>query len=161
MNVSEYNRTVDLYSDNLYRFMLKSIGNDAQAKDLVQEAYLKLWNSRNQIPFEKSKSWLFTTGYRTMIDQIRRAKHQGDWNQVDESVYATDNHYSDLSEILEQGLDRLPAIQKQVVLLRDYEGYAYKEIGEITGLEESQVKVYIFRARKKLKDFIGSVEGVL
>jgi RNA polymerase sigma-70 factor (ECF subfamily) len=61
-----------------------------------------------------------------------------------------------LSEVLEEALNRLPAIQKQVILLRDYEGYDYKEIGKITDLTESQVKVYIFRARKSLKAYIGN-----
>jgi RNA polymerase sigma-70 factor (ECF subfamily) len=47
-----------------------------------------------------------------------------------------------------------------VVLLRDYEGYNYQEIGELTNLSESQVKVYIYRARLFLKKYIGSIEAV-
>ena len=69
--------------------------------------------------------------------------------------------YSDLKEILNEALEKLPEIQKSVVLLRDYEGYNYTEIGEITGLKESQVKVYIFRARKFLKEYIGAMENVI
>ena len=67
----------------------------------------------------------------------------------------------DVKEILDKALDRLPAIQKSVVLLRDYEGYSYKEIGEITGLSETQVKVYIYRARLYLKKYIVSIETVI
>ena len=52
-------------------------------------------------------------------------------------------------------------IQKSVVLLRDYEGYSYAEIAEITDLSESQVKVYIFRARKTLQAYIRDLELVL
>jgi RNA polymerase sigma-70 factor (ECF subfamily) len=48
-----------------------------------------------------------------------------------------------------------------VLLLRDYEGYDYAEIGQITGLNESQVKVYIFRARTFLKNYIGKIEAVI
>jgi len=69
--------------------------------------------------------------------------------------------YSDLKEILNEALNKLPEIQKSVVLLRDYEGYSYEEIGEITGLKEAQVKVYIFRARTFLKNYIGSIEKVV
>jgi RNA polymerase sigma-70 factor (ECF subfamily) len=58
-------------------------------------------------------------------------------------------------------MDRLPSIQKTVVLLRDYEGYSYLEIADITGLNEAQVKVYIFRARKALRTFIGALEELL
>jgi len=62
---------------------------------------------------------------------------------------------------LNEALNKLPEIQRSVIMLRDYEGYDYNEIGEITGLNESQVKVYIFRARKFLKNYIGSIEAVI
>jgi len=58
-------------------------------------------------------------------------------------------------------VNKLPEIQRSVVLLRDYEGYSYEEIGKITGLNEAQVKVYIYRARVFLKEYIGSLENVL
>jgi RNA polymerase sigma-70 factor (ECF subfamily) len=69
--------------------------------------------------------------------------------------------YTDLKEVLNRGLEQLPEIQKTVLLLRDYEGYNYAEIGAITGLSESQVKVYIFRARTFLKNYIGRMEAVI
>ena len=68
---------------------------------------------------------------------------------------------SELKEILENALAKLPEQQRQLILLRDYEGYSYNEIGEITGLNETQVKVYIFRARKVLKDYIVKMENAL
>jgi len=58
-------------------------------------------------------------------------------------------------------LNTLPEIQRSVILLRDYEGYNYEEIAEVTELTLSQVKVYIFRGRQKLKEYIGSIEAVL
>jgi RNA polymerase sigma-70 factor (ECF subfamily) len=67
----------------------------------------------------------------------------------------------DLHEILNRGLGELSEIQRNVVLLRDYEGYSYQEIGEMTDLSEQQVKVYIFRARKFLKEYIGTIEAVI
>ena len=66
-----------------------------------------------------------------------------------------------LQEILHNALNTLPEIQKTVVVLRDYEGYSYEEIGEITNLNPSQVKVYIFRARVTLKNHIGSIANIL
>ena len=67
----------------------------------------------------------------------------------------------DLKEILNEALDRLPEVQKTVVLLGDYEGYNYAEIAEITGLSEAQVKVYIFRARKALKAYLKTLDLVI
>jgi RNA polymerase sigma factor (sigma-70 family) len=69
------------------------------------------------------------------------------------------NH--DLKSILDQALNTLSDIQKSVILLRDYEGYNYKEIAEVTGLNLSQVKVYIFRGRQKLKNYIGKMDVVI
>jgi RNA polymerase sigma-70 factor (ECF subfamily) len=69
--------------------------------------------------------------------------------------------YKGLKELLNKALDSLPDIQRAVVILRDYEGYSYDEIGSITGLNESQVKVYIFRARQSLKTHLGSLEAIL
>jgi len=62
---------------------------------------------------------------------------------------------------LNKAVDKLPEIQKSVVLLRDYEGCSYEEIGKITHLTESQVKVYIYRARVFLKNYIGSLDRVI
>ena len=55
------------------------------------------------------------------------------------------------NEVVERAVSILPPIQKSVILLRDLQGYSYKEIGEILELSDAQVKVYLFRARKKIK----------
>jgi RNA polymerase sigma factor (sigma-70 family) len=62
---------------------------------------------------------------------------------------------------LHEALNTLPEIQKSVILMRDYEGYNYDEIAEMTKLSLSQVKVYIFRGRQKLKQYLGSIEMVI
>jgi RNA polymerase sigma-70 factor (ECF subfamily) len=69
--------------------------------------------------------------------------------------------YSDLNEILHEAIGRLPEQQKTAVMLRDYEGYSYKEIGDITGLSEAQVKINIYRGRLALKNYIGKIETVI
>jgi RNA polymerase sigma-70 factor (ECF subfamily) len=148
---------VDLYSDRVYRYILKSIGDSNLAKDIVQEAFVRLWEVHNDVRFEKSKSWLFTTAYRIMIDGIRRQSKTSRMESHHPEPQHS-NQWSDLQEVLHDALNELPDIQKQVVLLRDYEGYSYEEIGEITELNPSQVKVYIFRARKRLKDYLVSMD---
>lgn len=72
-----------------------------------------------------------------------------------------EKQYSDLKEVLNEALNKLPEVQRSVVMLRDYEGYSYEEIGNIMELNESQVKVYIFRARTFLKNYIGSLDKVI
>ena len=64
-------------------------------------------------------------------------------------------------KILEEALSRLNETQRSLVLLKDYEGYSYEEIGKITGLNESQVKVYLHRARIQLKNYLVKPENVI
>ena len=161
MNTVEFNKTVDLYSDNLYRFILKSIRDADMANDIVQDTFEKMWLKVDEISFDKAKSYMFTTGYRTMIDAIRKNSKQTDFTDVDESRHVTHNQYSGLQEVLHEAVEKLPKIQRDVILLRDYEGYSYEEIGQVTGLNESQVKVYIFRARKAMKAYLVSIETVI
>lgn len=161
MNVDQYNTSVDLYSDNLYRFILKNIKDEDKAKDVVQDSFEKLWIKIETVSHEKVKSYLFSTAYHTMIDLIRKEKRMTVLEETNMGEYYHSEQFSDLNEILHKALNRLPEIQRSAVLLRDYEGYSYEEIGEITGLNESQVKVYIFRARAFLKNYIVSLEMVI
>lgn len=160
MNQQQYNQSVDLYADGLYRFVLKNCRNSDDAQDIVQDVYLKLWEKIETVDNEKVKSYLFTSAYRTMLDKIKKMKPVS----VEGLKYTEPNHsssYNDVNELLEKALQLLPEIQKAVITLRDYEGYNYDEIGEILNLNESQVKVYIFRARKFLKEYIGKIEVLI
>jgi len=159
MDVFEYNRCVDRFSDRIYGYILKQIRDSDTAKDIVQEAYAKLWVKVDTVAFVSAKSYLYKTAYHTMIDWIRKRKFETSMEHIPHPK--TNHSYSDLSEHLEAGLNRLPEIQRAVVLLRDYEGYSYHEIGEILDLNESQVKVYIYRARLALKKYIGKIEVVI
>lgn len=161
MTVAEYNQCVDSYSDSLYRFILKHIKDEDVAKDIVQDTYEKVWRKVNDIESTNAKSYMFTAAHHTLVDYTRKAKKQGDFTETVENSLKHEKHYSDIKEVLNMALDKLPDIQKSVVLLRDYEGYDYTEIGKITNLTESQVKVYIFRARAALKNYIGKLETVI
>lgn len=161
MTVTEFNTCVDQYSDNLYRFILKHIKDPDVARDIVQDTYEKVWRKVNDIESTNAKSYLFTAAHHTLIDYTRKAKKQGDYTEAVEQKLQHSNQYNDIKEVLNRALDKLPEIQKSVVLLRDYEGYDYAEIGRITGLNESQVKVYIFRARAFLKNYIGNLEAII
>lgn len=161
MTVEEYNKAVDLYSDNLYRFVLKNCRNEEMAQDVVQDSFEKLWMKLDTVEGEKVKSYLFTTGYHKMLDIIKKDKRIIELEGANEESHRHSEQYSDLSEVLQAALNRLPEIQRSVILLRDYEGYSYEEIGEVTGLNESQVKVYIYRARLSLKNYLVKLENII
>ena len=161
MTAEEFNQCVDHYSDGVYRFILKNIRDDQAAMDIVQDAFEKMWMKFREINQARAKSYLFTTAYHRMIDYIRKEKRM---QRLDEKIEPQDyNHqpFNDLKVVLDEALQRLPEIQRSLILLRDYEGYSYEEIGNITGLNESQVKVYIFRGRLALKNYLVSIENLV
>jgi RNA polymerase sigma factor (sigma-70 family) len=161
MTTTEYNKCVDEHADGVYRFILKNMKDEEEARDVVQDAFEKMWRNVANVEGSKSKSYLFTTAYHTMIDRIRKKKHVSDYTEVNEESLFHTEQYSDLKNILNNAINLLPDTQRAVILLRDYEGYSYEEIGTITGLNESQVKVYIYRARLFLKEYIGTIERVI
>lgn len=158
MTTKEYNICVKSYSDGAYRFILKNIRHEADAEDVVQTAFERLWMNHANVSFDTAKSYIFTTAYRLMIDLIRKNKRIEYTETLPETEIRNKGENFELKELLEKGLQTLSEVQRSVLLLRDYEGYDYKEIGEIVNLNESQVKVYIFRARQKLQVFIKQVQ---
>lgn len=161
MTTKEYNLVVENYADRVFRYILKTIRDSERANDLVQDSFEKLWRNCADISFSKAKSYLFSIAHNTMVDMIRKENRQivTDTSEMPEAAHS--KQYSDVKEILNEALKKLPEVQRSVILLRDYEGYSYEEIGEICKLNESQVKVYIYRARLFLKNYIGQIEKVI
>ena len=161
MTEKEYNECVKTYADNVYRFIVKNLRHEEDARDVVQTAFEKMWINREQIDPVKCKSYLFTVAYHQMIDHLRKIKRIHLKEEFNENTRVSDRSVNNVRKILEEALSRLPETQRSLVLLKDYEGYSYEEIGKITGLNESQVKVYLHRARLHLKNYLVKIENVI
>jgi RNA polymerase sigma factor (sigma-70 family) len=161
MTEKEYNNCVKEHADSVYRFILKNLRNSEDARDVVQSAFEKMWISRNTVDGTRCKSFLFTVAYHQMIDHIRKGKPVVYKEEMMEDVPVYSRQTQHTKKILEMALARLNETQRSLVLLKDYEGYSYEEIGEITGLSASQVKVYLHRARIQLKNYLVSPENIL
>jgi len=161
MTEKDYNNCVDLNADGVYRFIVKNIQHNEDARDIVQTAFEKLWVNRNSVDPLKAKSYLFTVAYHQMIDHIRADKKMNLTNNYEEAnANATYQNNHELKQVLLRAINELNPTQKSLVLLKDYEGYSYQEIGEIMNLSESQVKVYLHRARLLLKTKLSHFEKV-
>ncbi|HEY1023153.1 MAG TPA: RNA polymerase sigma factor, partial [Flavisolibacter sp.] len=119
------------------------------------------WRARAEVDNSKCKSFLFTVAYNGMIDHLRKVKRVYLKEEFREETRVSDRQHNNAKEILERALAKLSETQRSLVLLKDYEGYSYEEIGKIMNLSESQVKVYLHRARLQLKDYIVKVENVI
>jgi RNA polymerase sigma factor (sigma-70 family) len=161
MTEREYNDCVSLYSDNVYRFILKNLRHAEDARDVVQGAFEKLWINRAQVENGRSKSYLFTVAYHQMIDHIRKNKRITLREEFTEETRGSEVQRNNAARVLNEALAKLNDTQRSLVMLKDYEGYSYEEIGKIMELSESQVKVYLHRARLALKEYIVKPENVI
>jgi RNA polymerase sigma factor (sigma-70 family) len=157
----DYKQAVQEYTKNIFRFLYKSLRDEEAVNDIVQDCFLKLWQHRTEVDARKVKAWLFSVANNAMLNYLKAASRKtilkDDFNLP--PVYQ--QHNFDAKKILERVLDELPAVQKSIILLRDLEGYEYREIGEILELSETQVKVYLFRGRQKVKMAIRQLNYVL
>jgi len=161
MTEREYNQCVNLYADNVYRFIFKNLGHQEDAKDIVQGAFEKMWINRDNVENNRCKSYLFTVAYHQMIDHIRKNKRVTLKEEFSEQAKISASVQHDSKRILHEAIKRLNETQRSLVMLKDYEGYSYEEIGKITGLSDSQVKVYLHRARLQLREYIVKPENVI
>ena len=161
MTDREYNSCVSDHADGVYRFILKNLQHAEDARDVVQSAFEKMWVNRDKVNAATAKSFLFTVAYNQMIDHIRKNKRIELREHFNEDARIASGDTPSFKRELEKALQQLTPLQKSLVLLKDYEGYSYEEIGKITALNASQVKVYLHRARLQLKEIVGKIENII
>lgn len=155
MTANEYNQCVSEHADGLYRFAVSLLSDLAEAEDIVQHVFEKFWRRHEDVELGAAKTYLFTSVHRACIDFFRRKKTSRNTTELlphhDASVAG---HDYETRQLIQKMLENLTEDQKSLILLRDYEGYSYKEIAEILNLTEAQVKINLFRTRKKLQFFL-------
>lgn len=160
MKVSDYNNYVKIYTQSIYRFVCKLLGSRDAAKDLTQDTFMKLWEQGKALEAVKVKAWLYTTSYRLSLVYLEKHKK----NVSDEVLLSrtvTPNDPPDLKDLIQASMLLLTELQRSALLLRDYEGYSYAEIAEILHISEDSVKVHLYRARQKMKEYIRDIKIVL
>lgn len=152
MTAKEYNKGVRLWADDAMRFAMRCCPSRPDCEDAVQEALASLWSHRDEVPQAKGKSYLLSAAYRSLMMTLRHDKVVQRYAEQTEmeTVQMPDEHF-DLHEAIERALQTLPEVQRAILQLRDVEGYSYTEIGETLSLSDSQVQVYLFRARVNMR----------
>src|SRR5207249_9680913 len=114
MTENEYNECVKTYADNVYRFILKNLRHEEDARDVVQTAFEKMWRNRHEVEFERCKSYLFTVAYHQMIDHLRKAKRIQLREEFNETTSIYNKPSNNLKKVLEQALATLNEIQRSL-----------------------------------------------
>lgn len=161
MQLKEFENMVLPFKNKMYRLALRIVGNTHEAEDVVQEVMIKVWKKRDYLETVNNlEAWCMTLTKNEAIDQTR-SKHRRTVGM--ETQFDLQDHRSDAQKQLEvsetlntvkQYIDALPEKYKVVVHLRDIEEMSYDEIAEVTSYTKEQVKVYLHRGRKKLREQI-------
>ena len=128
-----------------------------EAEDIVQECFEVLWKNRDKVEMKSAKSYLFSVAHKKIIDTFRSDVKTQNFESVFTELIG-DQEETDDKQLVLLAINQIPALYKELLTLRDLESYSYKEIEEITHLTEAQVKVYLFRARKAIKEKILQLE---
>ncbi len=147
------------FTPNLLRFSKHIAGNAIEAGDIVQECFEVLWKNLEKVELQSAKSYLFSIAHKKIIDSFRTDSRLENFDPSyhEQAVYPDQ---TDTQQLVQLAINKIPAIYKELLTLRDLECYSYKEIEEITHLTEAQVKVYLFRARKAIKEKILELETI-
>lgn len=158
MQVKEFNQLVNRLKDKMYRLALRVVNNQEEAEDVVQESLIKIWNKRDKLAeIENPAAYCMTITRNMGIDKLRGRKVVT--TDIDEQYSIKANSpdperdliaKDELSSVMKV-VDALPENHRTVIQLRDIEGYTYKEISEMTGFSIEKVKVYLHRARTRLR----------
>lgn len=150
----------EIYSEqmhDLFRYLLSLTGDSHFAEDLMQETFYRMLVHINYYKGEEIRPWLFTIAYNAFIDWYRKEKKYKT-TTIEEfhlpNVPSTEHSYFVKHEIASwlEGLSSLPLERRNVLLLRDYYGFSYKEIAEMTGLSLAKVKIELHRGRKEARN---------
>ncbi len=163
MNATEFKQLLLPLNARLYKVAFLLLGNEDDAKDVVQDAYLKLWNQREKLNNLDNPQAFCTTLVRNMcIDRHRAASLAVVDKPPEELPIAGDDNASrhieqqQTAQLLNHCLARLPAQQQQVVRMRDLAGCSMHEIEKATGLTTVNARVVLSRARKSLRELFQS-----
>ena len=154
MTTKDYNQCVNDYSDALYRYLSRMYTDQEMARDVVQSVFEKLWIKRDELNLREVKSYLFTMARNKAIDVWRKNKRIISIQEHHDRVELNKAKSFEDMDYVNYCLRELNENQKSILLLREYEGHSYEDIAEITGMTLSQIKINLFRARKKVMNTV-------
>lgn len=159
MDATSFKQQFLPYHQKLYRVAFRLMGNAQDAEDMVQEAYLKLWKKRDELPQVSSiEAYCVTLIKNLCYDELRSAHIDEDSRLPEELNLSTDNNVAheveqrDEINQVKKLIGQLPQQQKQVILLRDVNDCSFEEIEQATGLSAINIRVLLSRARKKIRE---------
>ena len=167
MSLEDFTHLILPIKNKLFRFSLRIVGNSAEAEDVVQEVFIKVWKKRSDLAnYSNVEAWCMTLTKNLSIDKIRSKHRRADsfkegfdipTSRAENPYHQT--AYNDTFDRVQKLLGELPEKQRMVMQLRDIEGLAYQEIADALDISLQQVKVNLFRARQQIRAKLVNTES--
>ncbi len=157
MKRQTFRNVVDDHQDRLFSAAVYILGNTAEAEEVVQEVFIKLWQQKQTLKDTHLRAWLLKVTRNACLDLIRKRVHQRNYAvaagaQSNVLTLYTEAEAAELGDDLQQMINGLKEPYRSLIVMREVEGYRYNEIGQALDLSEQQVKVYLYRARRQLRE---------
>ncbi len=166
MSLEAFKTRVLPVKDKLFRYTLRILKNEDEAKDVVQETLIKVWNKRDEMhTYENMEAWCIRVARNLALDKLKSKHNKSvdidnayDLHSSTQSPYSS-TEQSDTMTSIHHFINKLPDLQKQVIQLRDIDGFSYQEISDILKQNLNSVKVNLFRARKQVREQLINVNA--
>lgn len=158
----QFHQWVNDYRDHVWTLARNLLSDRAEAEDVTQEAYLKLWHHREDFAQRPVRPWLLRVTRNLCIDRLRVRKTTVELSEADAETTGPQREVSAAREVddLRAAIAAMDEPFRSLILLRDMQQHRYDEVARILELSESQVKVYLHRARTRLRDLLVTRRGI-
>lgn len=164
MEQSEFIAHIKRMKSRLYRLAYRILNNREDAEEAVQEAFIKIWEKRDQIRKDSNIDGFATIVLRNVcLDKFKSKHYKHKKSNIEDFAYSLENHdispyknaeFKDAAELVHRIIEDLPEKAQQIIKLRDIDGFSNSEVAEMLGIDENVVKVTLSRARKKIRDIL-------
>lgn len=156
-----YHQWVKDYQDQAWTLARYLLRDAQEAEDATQDAFVKLWHHQHEIDPEKIKPWLMKVTRNGCLDRLRRRRDNVEFNEGhmagDVNGPMQDVATHELGGWLRRAIEGLKEPYRSLVVLRDVHQHSYEEVAGMLELSLAQVKVYLHRARKELREQLAEV----
>ena len=154
----QYQQAIEKYRQRVFSFAYYSLRRREDAEDITQDVFIRLWQHWKKVDPERMGAWLMRVAHNSVIDHVR--KHKADKQRVtleqgvEDLVTVTDNTLEtrEFQHQLESAISDLAEPYRSIIIMRDVQGMSYLEIEQTLNLSQSQVKVYLHRGRRRLRE---------
>ncbi len=157
-----FQKLFEEHSKDLYKFLYYKYGSDNNPKDLVQDAFTKLWNNCKNVLPDKARAFLFTVANNQMLNELAKKKTALNYSLQKPKAYTSESpeyilEESEYMNKLQRALEELTPDQRTAFMLNRIEDKKHKEIAEMLGVSQKTVEKRIYSALAALREKLGNI----